>query len=290
MRKEIHAFLKGSTFILFSLMIGGCAFQSDVTDLHLELDQIRDKMAQLNLKQDANERVIKDKSQSSTKEQGDAFLKLDQIAVDLQTVQGRIEENNHGLADLSQKVEEQSLRLADQNSRLANFESRMSQQEKLIQTLKGAPAEPAPQEQGKLILPGKSQESPAGPGVAMTPQEAYNLAYNDYVKGNYDLALLGFQSFTQQFPSSLMVPNAYYWLGESYFSKKEFEKAIENFDKVARDYPKHDKVASSILKEGYAYIEMGEKPRGKAYLKKVIEQFPRSNEAGLAKEKLATIK
>jgi tol-pal system protein YbgF len=293
MRNKIHTILKGTAAGLFSLMMGGCAFQSDLTDLHLELDQIKDKMAQLNLKQDANERVIKDKSQTSSKEQkeqGDAFLKLDQIAVDLQTVQGRIEENNHALADLSQKFEEQSLRFNDYNSRLGNFDNRMGLLEKSVQTLKGVPAETAPQEQGKLVLPGKSQESPSGPAVSMSPQEAYNLAYNDFVKGNYDLALLGFQNFTQQFPSSLLAPNAYYWLGESYFSKKEYGKAIENFDKVARDYPKHDKVASSILKEGYSYIEMGEKPRGKAYLKKVIEQFPRSNEAGLAKEKLATIK
>jgi tol-pal system protein YbgF len=270
-------------------MTVGCAFQSDVTDLHLELDQVKDKMAQLNLKLDANDRVMRDKSQSTTKEQGDAFLKLDQIGVDIQTVQGRIDENNHGLADLSQKMEEQSLRTNDLNSRLGNFENRMSLLEKSAQALKGPQSEVSSQDQGKLILPGKSQEAPAL-SASISPQDAYNLAYNDYVKGNYDLALLGFQNFTQQFSTSLLTPNAYYWLGESYFSKKEYSKAVENFDKVARDYPKHDKVPSSILKEGYAYIEMGEKSRGKAYLKKVIEQYPRSNEANLAKEKLATIK
>lgn len=276
--------------VSIAMISAGCAFQSDLTDLHLELDQMKDKMAQINLKLDANDRVLKDKSQTTTKEQGDAFLKLDQIGVDIQTVQGRIEENNHSLSDLSQKAEEQSLRLTDLNSRMGNFESRLGILEKSVQTAKTAPADTLPDDQGKLILPGKSQENTIPSNVTITPQEAYNLAYNDYVKGNYDLALLGFQNFTQQFPASLLAPNAYYWLGESFFSKKEYPKAIENFDKVAREFPKHDKVASSILKEGYAYIEMGEKPRGKAYLKKVIEQYPRSNEANLAKEKLTTIK
>jgi tol-pal system protein YbgF len=290
MTRKIHLISNAVAAAFFATMTFGCAFQSDLTDLHLELDQMKEKMAQTSLKLDANDRIIKDKSQSSSKEQGDAFLKLDQIAVDIQTVQGRIEENNHSLSELSQKTEEQSLRFTDLNSRMSMMENRISLLEKTAPLPKASPPEPSPDDQGKLILPGKSQENSTAPNVTISPQEAYNLAYGDYVKGNYDLALLGFQNFTQQFPASLLAPNAYYWLGESFFSKKEYSKAIENFDKVAREFPKHDKVASSILKEGYAYIEMGEKPRGKAYLKKVIEQYPRSNEANLAKEKLATIK
>ncbi|MFI5303148.1 MAG: tol-pal system protein YbgF [Nitrospiria bacterium] len=290
MIKKTNIKFKGIVAGLFSLMTIGCAFQSDVTDLHLEVDQMKEKMAQISLKLDANDRVIRDKSQSSTKEQGDAFLKLDQLGVDLQTVQGRIEENNHSLADISQKIDELSLRVNDQNAKLGMFENRMTLLEKSAQSAKVTPQEPSQSDQGIMILPGKTQDASTSPSLSIPPQDAYNLAYNDYVKGNYDLALLGFQNFMQQFPTSFLIPNAYYWLGESYFSKKDYSKAIENFDKVARDFPKHDKVASSILKEGYAYIEMGEKPRGKAYLKKVIEQFPRSNEANLAKEKLASIK
>ena len=279
------------TFGWMATFLSACAFQSDLNDVHLEMDQIKEKMAQISLKLDADERILKEKSQSSTREQGDAFLKLDQIGVDLQTVQGRIEENNHSLSDLAQKTEEQSLKIGDLNTRLSNFESRVVLLERTAESSKPVPPESGPPEQGKLILPGKNLEVPVpGAPSVMAPQDAYNLAYNDYVKGDYDLALLGFQNFTQQFPTSLLLPNAYYWMGESYFSKKEYSKAIENFDKVARDFPKHDKVAISILKEGYAYIEMGEKPRGKVYLKKVIEQYPRSNEANLAKEKLASVK
>ena len=282
--------IKLALFGLFYLTIAGCAFQSDLIDLHLEMDQLKDKMAQLNLKLDANDRVVKDRVQSTTKEQGDAFLKLDQIGVDLQTIQGRLEENNHSLGDLSQKIEEQSLRFNDQISRFGAVENRVGALEKSGQTPQLNL--PAGGDQGKMILPGKGQDAvplvPLAP--SLTPQEAYSLAYNDFVKGNYDLALLGFQNFTQQFSTSGLMPNALYWLGESYFSKKDYSKAIETFDRVVKEYSKHDKVPSSILKEGYAYFEMGEKLRGKSYLKKVIEQYPRSNEANLAKEKLAMIR
>ncbi len=271
----------------FFLTAGGCAFQSDMTDLHLEMDHLKDKMARLDLTLDANVRVVKDRAQTTTKEQGDAFLKLDQIGVDLQTIQGRMEENNHSLSDLSQKMEEQSLRINDQNSRLGNVEDRMAMVEKSGQTPQTGLT---PGEQGKMILQGKSPDPASFPATTLSPQEAYNLAYSDFVKGNYDLALLGFQNFIQQFQNSVLMANALYWLGESYFNKKEFPKAIETFDRVARDYPKHDKTPGSILKEGYAYFELVEKLRGKSYLKKVIEQYPRSNEAQLAKEKLTTIR
>ncbi|MHB8482216.1 MAG: tol-pal system protein YbgF [Nitrospiria bacterium] len=285
MKKKGYVVLRRVLAGVFFLMAGGCAFQSDVTEMHLEMDQLKDKMAQLNLKLDSQERVVKDRAQSTTKEQGDSFLKLDQLGVDLQTIQGRIEENNHSLLDLSQKIEEQSLRINDQNSRLGNVENRIAVLEKPGQTSQTGLL---PGDQGKIILPGQEGTSP--PAASLGPQEAYNLAYNDFVKGNYDLALMGFQNFIQQFPNSVLMPNALYWLGESHFSKKEFSKSIESFDRVAKEYPKHDKVPSSILKEGYAYLEMGEKLRGKSYLKKVVEQYPRSNEAQLAKEKLAAIR
>ena len=31
--------------------------------------------------------------------------------------------------------------------------------------------------------------------VPATPTASFNLAYNDYLKGNYDLAVAGFESF-----------------------------------------------------------------------------------------------
>jgi TolA-binding protein len=34
----------------------------------------------------------------------------------------------------------------------------------------------------------------------LTPTASFNLAYNDYLKGNYDLAIAGFESFLRQYP------------------------------------------------------------------------------------------
>jgi len=270
------------------LVASGCAFQSDVTDLHLEMDQLKDKLAQMTLKQEVQDRSFKDKTVTSSREQGDIFVKVDQMGVDLQTIQGRIEVNNHAISELTQKSEEHGLRINDVASRMGGLESRLAQNEKLMKEQGPGPSAAPGQgaaDSGKILIPGTPP--PAG---SLTPQDAYNLSYNDFVKGNFDLAIAGFQNFVQQYPGSVLTPMAYYWLGESYFGKKDFPKAAENFDKVSRDFPKHEKVPSSILKLGYAYLEMGQKGRAKIYLKKVIEQYPRSNEANLAKEKLADLR
>ena len=40
------------------------------------------------------------------------------------------------------------------------------------------------------------------------------MAYNDYLKGNFDLAVEGFKMYREQFPASPLADNALYWIGE----------------------------------------------------------------------------
>ena len=70
-----------------------------------------------------------------------------------------------------------------------------------------------------------------GAGVpTITPTSAFNLAYNDYLNGKYDLAVAGFQRFVKDFPGTSLTPNAYYWLGESYYQQKDYVRAIQSFE------------------------------------------------------------
>ena len=53
-------------------------------------------------------------------------------------------------------------------------------------------------------------------GKRVKPSQVFNLAYQDYLKGYYDLALSAFRQFIVDFPESSMAPQAYYYLGECY--------------------------------------------------------------------------
>ncbi|MCK7525126.1 MAG: tol-pal system protein YbgF [Ignavibacteriales bacterium] len=134
----------------------------------------------------------------------------------------------------------------------------------------------------------KPQPAPARPVPAptMSPQEAYSVAYNDYLKGNYDLAVDSFKLYRQQFPESPLADNALYWIGECRYSQRKFEEAIDAFDELIVAYPQGDKAAAAHLKKGLSFIELGRKPEALAALKLLVAKYPLEEESRIAQDKI----
>src|SRR5437867_1859369 len=128
------------------------------------------------------------------------------------------------------------------------------------------------------------------PTAALTPTAAYNQAYNDYLKGNYDLAVAGFEEFLKRFPETSLTAHAQYWIGEAYFNKRSYSRAIEAYERVIANYPKSDKVPAALAKAGVAYAEMGNAIKARVLLKRVVDEFPQSAEATLARRRLAELR
>ena len=120
----------------------------------------------------------------------------------------------------------------------------------------------------------------------MSPQEAYSVAYNDYLKGNYDLAVDSFKLYRQQFPASPLADNALYWIGECRYSQRKFEEAIDAFDELIVAYPQGDKAAAAHLKKGLSFIELGRKPEALAALKLLVAKYPLEEESRIAQDKI----
>ena len=124
---------------------------------------------------------------------------------------------------------------------------------------------------------------------AIEPSEAYRQAKSDYDKGNFDLALAGFQNYVAQFPDTSQVDNAQYWVGECYYSKKDFTQAVEAFSKVIKTYPKSGKVPGAKLKIGLSYLSAKNMAKAKEYLNKVIKDHPGTDAAEIAKSRIQKI-
>ncbi|MDH4101145.1 MAG: tol-pal system protein YbgF, partial [Nitrospirota bacterium] len=124
------------------------------------------------------------------------------------------------------------------------------------------------------------------PVPAGDPSEIYQKAYGDFSRGNYDLAITGFEEFLSDFPDAMLAPNAQYWLGECYYSRKEFDKAIVEFDKVIKNYQGAIKVPSAYLKKGFSMDALGNREAAKAQYRKIVDAYPLAPEAAIAKEKL----
>jgi tol-pal system protein YbgF len=124
----------------------------------------------------------------------------------------------------------------------------------------------------------------------LPPTASYNLAYNDYLKGNYDLAIAGFESFLRQFPSTSLAAHAQYWVGESYANKREYRPAVDAYERVVSNHPTSDKVSAALYKAGSGYAELGDLAKARSLFKRVIEEHPQSDEAMRAKQKLAELR
>lgn len=193
-------------------------------------------------------------------------------------------------------VEPGKSRYEELSARLQKLEARVAKLDETISANAAVPKiEPPPSDSARLSKPQKPSGQPdvavAVPNIpAITPTSAFNLSYNDYLNGKYDLAVAGFQRFVKDFPGTSLTPNAYYWLGESYYQQKDYARAIQSFEYVSTEYPGNEKVPAALYKMGLAAAETGDIVKSKKSLKRVVEDFPASDEAKLAKNKLADIR
>jgi TolA-binding protein len=76
---------------------------------------------------------------------------------------------------------------------------------------------------GKQAEEEKTEEkTEQAPATHLSSTEVYNMAYSDYRKGNFELAIDGFKMYREQFPESPLADNSLYWIGECYFSQRKY--------------------------------------------------------------------
>lgn len=159
-----------------------------------------------------------------------------------------------------------------------------------------APSVPAP--------PRVAAVPPPRPGSGATAEEAYQAAYLDFSRGRYELALSGFREFLRRYPDSPLADSAQYGIGESYYSlasaaaaesqpdkaTRALEQSVQEFRKVIVMYPRGAKVPTALYKEALALAELKQTALARTRLQYLLDHFPQSEEAPLAKERLAALK
>ena len=127
-------------------------------------------------------------------------------------------------------------------------------------------------------------KSPLPPNLS--PQEIYNMAYADYLKGNFDLAIDGFKIYLDNFSQSPFADNALYWIGECYFSQKKFEEAIARYNELILNYPLGDKVPAAYLHKGLSLMELDQKEEALSVFRLLVSKYPLEEETKIAQEKI----
>jgi tol-pal system protein YbgF len=146
-------------------------------------------------------------------------------------------------------------------------------------------AEKKKPEQKKEATPAE-KKPPAPPQTSLSPQDVYNSAYADYLKGSFEMAIEGFKVYRENFPDSPLADNALYWIGECAYSQRKFSAAIDGFNDLILNYPQSDKIAAAYLKKGLALVELKRKDEAAVVFRLLITKYPLEEEARIAQEKL----
>ncbi len=268
------------------LLLAACAPQAELVKTRTDMDSLREDVRtmkgriqelQKRLDQDVQKRIESlDASAKGTsdiqKALADYGARADQLAMDIQLLQGKLEENNFRIAELGQKLDDRGVKIAELSARLEALEK-------------------TKQSNGGAGAAATGQTTTAKPeSKTIEPSEAYRQAKADYDKGNFELALAGFQNYVARFPGTTQSDKAQYWIGECYYSMKEFNKAVDAFSHVIKNYPKSDKVAGAKLKIGLSYLNERNSTKAREFLRRVVKDHPGTTEAKIAKDRLAKIK
>ena len=259
--------------LILSLIIGtaGCVSSGDVELLHREITDVARQVEELG-------------QQSSGKQ-------------DLQAVGQKLTEQNTQMLRSSADIRAELEQLRDQIERLqANLEATNQRLEALSNELAAArerATAPSPTGMGaapEAGTPSGAAAVPAAGGTAPSePAQLYTSAYEDYLRGNFDLALQGFAEYQRRFPDTDLADNALYWIGECHYSKRQFVEAIQSFTQLLNTYKTSDKAAGALLKKGLAHLESGDRSQAVINLQYVLYEHPGSKEADLARQKLAAL-
>ncbi len=246
------------------------------------------------------DRRSKEQASESARQASALTTRIDNMSAELSRLSARLD-------DVSQRVEH----LGRQVQSAAAPPPRPANPPPSAAPPVAAPRPPA-SGQSAVARPGESVTGltePSAPGTTpqaggATPQESYQAAYLDFTKGRYTLAIPAFREFVRRFPDSAQADSAQYAIGESYFSlarasaasgqtdksRQELEQAVQEFRKVMVNYPRGSKVPTALYKEALALTELKQTTLAQARLQYLLDHFPQSEEAPLAKERLAALK
>ncbi len=176
----------------------------------------------------------------------------------------------------------------DTNVRLSSMTQEL---EAIRQTIASQPQAPAAVVPGQEPPPG-NPAAPAGgtppptvpPGVS--PTRMYDEAFGDYTRGDYDLAIEGFQTYIRMFPRTDLTDDAQLKIGDSLYAAKRFQDAVAAFQKVVSDYPQSNSVPTAYYKLGLTYEALKQPELARKAFETVLKSHQASNEAILAKQRL----
>jgi TolA-binding protein len=237
---------------------------ADLRMLQEQSQLLQNLLAALNESLKAVNARIDQQTEANRKALADQKLVIDNLSNDVRVIREKLDDNNVRVGTLTQEVEalRQSLQQANRPA---------------------ATTSDAPDAGAALAPP------PPGGGAAalgQSPQKMYDSAQSDYMAGQYDIAVIGFQEFIKAFPRSELADDAQVAICSALLNDHKDQQAVDACDVAIRTYPGTNAIPQAYYRKGLALSNLRDATRAREAWETLIKQFPDSNEATLAKQGL----
>jgi tol-pal system protein YbgF len=131
--------------------------------------------------------------------------------------------------------------------------------------------------------------TPTVPPPPQNPQRAFDAAFGDYARGDFEMAIAGFEYYIKTFPNSPDAAKARFHIAESLYGKGAFKEAVTAYEQVITIHKETDWEPQALYKQGLAYEQLGQTDRARSNWERVRKSFPNSSAFMLATQGLARI-
>jgi tol-pal system protein YbgF len=113
--------------------------------------------------------------------------------------------------------------------------------------------------------------------------DAYKIAYDHVLAGDYPLAEKEFSSYLAAYPKGSKAADASFWLGEAQYSQGKYTDSAKTFLNAHQTYGKSPKAPEMLLKLGMSLGQLDNAETACATLREVAKRYPNAPKAVLTK-------
>jgi tol-pal system protein YbgF len=237
---------------------------ADLRILQEQSQQLQNLITALNESLKAVNQRLDEQNATSRKAFADQKLVIDNVSNDLRILREKVDDNNVRVGSIGQELD--ALRQSV--------------------TALSAPR-PAFDGDAAGLPPADPAAAPTGAAaVGASPQKLLDSAMADYYAGQYDLAILGLDSYIKTFPQSPEADRAQFHIGSSYIQQAKYDKALEAYGALIKTYPKSSFIPEGYVRMALAYRNMKEPDKAREALDFVIKNYPDTTAATMAQQNL----
>jgi TolA-binding protein len=241
---------------------------ADIRMLQEQSQQLQNLLAALNESLKAVNTRLDQQTEANRKAFADQKLVVDNLSNDVRVIREKLDDNNVRVGSLTQEVEA------------------------LRQGLQQAVRPPVTTNDADPSASGgaPTAQAPAAPVVGQSPQKMYDSANSDYMAGQYDLSIIGFQEFIKAFPRSELADDAQVAICNAYLQDHKDQQAVDACDLAIRNYPNGNAIPTAYYRKGLALSNLKNVAAAREAWEAVVKTYPDSAEAGLARQGLERLK